>query len=496
MRRWRALSRQGKKVIELKQWRSYVPIYELAPRLGDDPSKFADYEVLLADYTMSVVKETTAFWENAERPTAKGLFVAIELRPGKQSRMWCEAVDGEIPAEVLSKLENRLAEVPAIDVKAPIALAVEFNLWGQEPETFPEIPKAWGQAAKESGRFLGVPDELFEVISPDDDAANPATGRPKLVQSVQDVLPPDLRMRSELHRWVFGEQADVLVCISEGLRTVGQREIGLGLRVHTTAEAETAQATMATIFADFHKLAARGQVVGPGDVTVFGPPEPFPSVVGGIAYAENNPASPWYPSGTLVGVMLRPDEAKLAYAAGVYRVLARIGAAVRYFPFPPFFDPRRATVVYPADAESLSARVPHARIEGLTITGSGIDHHVTISVPRTSLGACAELVAAAPVRKVFAIRADPAVDADGWFVWRPGQRLRFATRPPGSSGNKICLWNAVIGSGTAKNTIGLFEDGITMVLTEELWRAMATALRTGGEFRCADGATEVRLVWR
>jgi hypothetical protein len=27
----------------------------------------------------------------------------------------------------------------------------------------------------------------------------------------------------------------------------------------------------------------------------------------------------------------------------------------------------------------------------------------------------------------------------------------------------------------------------------DAWRALATALRTGGEFRCADGATEVRL---
>jgi hypothetical protein len=399
---------------------------------------------------------------------------------------------------VLSKLEKRLAKVPAIDVKEPIALAVELNLWGHKPETFPVIPKAWSQAAKESKETepLRVPDELFKVIWPDDDAANPATGRPKPALSVQDVLPPGLRMRSDVHRWLFGEYTDVLVCVSDGLRGVGQREIGLGLRVYTTADAETAQATMALIFADFHRLAARGQVVGPGDVTVFGPPAPFASVVGGIAYAENNPASPWYPSGTLVGVMLRPDEAQVAHAAGVYRVLARIGAAVRYFPFPPFFDARRPTVAHPDDSESLSARVPHGRIEGLTITVPSTFDHVTISVPRASLGTCAEAVAAAPAGQVFAIRADPAVDADGWFVWSPGQREPVATTPPGSSCNKICLWNVTIGPGVSENTLKLFEDGITLLLTQDAWRALATALRTGGDFRCADGATEVRLVWR
>jgi hypothetical protein len=81
-------------------------------------------------------------------------------------------------------------------------------------------------------------------------------------------------------------------------------------------------------------------------------------------------------------------------------------------------------------------------------------------------------------------------------VWSPGQRQRFATTPPGSSGSKICLWNAMIGRGASENTIKLFEDGISLVLTEDAWRAMATALRTGGEFRCASGATEMRLVWR
>jgi hypothetical protein len=86
MSRRLSLSRQEKRVIELKQCRLYVPLYELDPRLGDNPSHFADYAESLADYTKSVVKETTAFWENAERPNAKGMFVAIGLKPGKQGR--------------------------------------------------------------------------------------------------------------------------------------------------------------------------------------------------------------------------------------------------------------------------------------------------------------------------------------------------------------------------------------------------------------------------
>ena len=55
------------------------------------------------------------------------------------------------------------------------------------------------------------------------------------------VLPVGLRMRSEVHRWTsFGVPADVLVCVSDGLRWVGQREIGLGLRLDATTDTETA----------------------------------------------------------------------------------------------------------------------------------------------------------------------------------------------------------------------------------------------------------------
>ena len=151
---------QEKKVVELNGIRLYLPDDTLRKRLGDDASP-------LSNYIKSLQKEAEAFWKKTDQPKAKGLFIAVGVKPGKKAKVWCDAIDGEIPADVLAKLEKRLSEVPAVAVKeGPIAFAVEIHLWGQKPEKFLELPKAWVEAAKKSKDPLMVPDGLFKVIWP------------------------------------------------------------------------------------------------------------------------------------------------------------------------------------------------------------------------------------------------------------------------------------------------------------------------------------------
>jgi hypothetical protein len=153
---------QETKVVDLNSIRLYLPNDALKQRLGGDASP-------LADYIKSLQKETAAFWNKTEKPKAKGLFVAVGVKPGKKARVWCEAVDGEIPAETLTELDKKLAEVPPVAVKqGPIAFAVEIKLWGQKPEKFPKMPKAWSEAAKKSEKPLMIPDGLFKVVWPDE----------------------------------------------------------------------------------------------------------------------------------------------------------------------------------------------------------------------------------------------------------------------------------------------------------------------------------------
>ena len=51
--------------------------------------------------------------------------------------------------------------------EGPIAFAVEIRLWGQRLGRFPEMPKAWVEAAKKSKEPLMVPDGLFKVVWPE-----------------------------------------------------------------------------------------------------------------------------------------------------------------------------------------------------------------------------------------------------------------------------------------------------------------------------------------
>ena len=145
-------------VIELKSVRLYLPNDILRQRLGNDAG-------LLPDYVAALHRRANSFLETAGRPAAKGILIAVGVRPNKKAKVWCDAIDGEIPGELLRELEQALGEMPAVEVKqGPIAFAIEAGLWRQTPGNFPGMPKAWVEASSAS---LMIPDELFKVIWPE-----------------------------------------------------------------------------------------------------------------------------------------------------------------------------------------------------------------------------------------------------------------------------------------------------------------------------------------
>src|SRR5262249_2112923 len=104
-----------------------------------------------------------------KQPKAKGLLIAVGIKSKKSTRVWCEAVEGEAPAELLQLLEKELTKVEAVDLlKGPAGFALEVNLFGGKPEKYPEFPQSWIEAAKKSKTMLLIPpDELFKTIWPD-----------------------------------------------------------------------------------------------------------------------------------------------------------------------------------------------------------------------------------------------------------------------------------------------------------------------------------------
>jgi tetratricopeptide (TPR) repeat protein len=146
-------------VIGIRQLRLYVPGPEMATRVGKDVMP-------LADYIKALTRAASAALEKEKLDKAKGLLIAVGIKPGKKSRVWCESVGGEIAEAVLRDLEKELAKVEPISVKnGAVAFGIEAMIRGQNVDDFPQFPRAWLEAAKTSNiRIIVPPDELFKVL--------------------------------------------------------------------------------------------------------------------------------------------------------------------------------------------------------------------------------------------------------------------------------------------------------------------------------------------
>jgi hypothetical protein len=148
-------------IVELNQVRLYVPIPQLRDRFGETEA--------LANYVKSLQRATATVLSKEEQLDAKGLLLAVGIKSKRNTRVWCQAVEGEVPTEVLQRLEMELAKVVGVDLKkGPAGFALEMNLSGQKPENYPQFPDLWLEAARNSPNVkLVPPDELFKKIWPD-----------------------------------------------------------------------------------------------------------------------------------------------------------------------------------------------------------------------------------------------------------------------------------------------------------------------------------------
>jgi hypothetical protein len=153
---------QDSKPAELNQLRLYIPIPQLEDRFGKDVKP-------LRNYIKALEKRASEILAKEKQPGAKGLLIAAGIKSKKNTRIWCQAVEGDIPEALLRKLEKELARVEAVDLKkGPAGFAMEVKLFGHKPEKYPEFPQSWEAAAKKSEtKLLVPPDDLFKIIWPD-----------------------------------------------------------------------------------------------------------------------------------------------------------------------------------------------------------------------------------------------------------------------------------------------------------------------------------------
>jgi hypothetical protein len=140
----------------------YVPTPEIETRFGADPKPLADYINALKARTESILS-------HAEPGTAHGLLVAVGLKANRRSKVWCQAVEGELPRAVLRTLEQELADIEPVALsRGPAALGLKFRLYGRTPKQFPEAPSRWVDAAQASrSKRIIPPDDVFGLLWPE-----------------------------------------------------------------------------------------------------------------------------------------------------------------------------------------------------------------------------------------------------------------------------------------------------------------------------------------
>lgn len=138
--------------------RLYLPDNLMVERMGNNVQP-------LVNYIKSLEKEIDRFWLTQPPPNAKGVLVAVGIKPGKKARAWCEAVEGTIPAATLRSFEQSLSKVATIDVqKGPIAFALNVELFDKHATKFPIVPKVWMDTGKNPKARGIVPDGPFKVL--------------------------------------------------------------------------------------------------------------------------------------------------------------------------------------------------------------------------------------------------------------------------------------------------------------------------------------------
>ncbi|HMG24473.1 MAG TPA: hypothetical protein VK607_24220, partial [Kofleriaceae bacterium] len=155
-----------------------------------------------------------------------------------------------------------------------------------------------------------------------------------------EVIPDQLAVEVYLHE--IASQQGAIACwtyVTDGLAAHGQTEIAFTLRHDPDDVSDVFPDDPLRLFATIHGLAATGQRVGAGGVTEFGEAMFFGHHV--LYAPAQGLAGVALPAACLAALLVTADELRAVRTFGAARVLARMGQAAAFYPFPPWADRRR-----------------------------------------------------------------------------------------------------------------------------------------------------------
>ncbi len=318
-------------------------------------------------------------------------------------------------------------------------------------------------------------------------------------QSVE-VIPGRLKVRIFLHEIEYEkENFSCWSYLTDGLVAQKQKEIIFTLRRNLDQKPEDYPRELLDLFATIFEYAERGQTVEAGQSTLFDEsgmggnrdfrgmgyvePQGFPGVeTGGVPL--------------LAGILLKNDEAQVAWDLGLTRVTALLGMKYRFYPCPTWSDLKRESVASLKAMEKSHlweiARVP-ARASYYEER-----NHVFLSVLPSTRESLQGYLNKLPPTQPLALRTQPDPRANACLVWPSGHDQPVAITPEGSDGSRKTGAFLAFIPGQDTNEIHTIEDGFFLYLTDSAWRKIREALLSGTDVFVpptrVDGAS-ISVVW-
>lgn len=295
---------------------------------------------------------------------------------------------------------------------------------------------------------------------------------------VNELVPGALSATVHSHKLSL-EQGDIPCWsyVSKGLEAVEHPEVVFTLRREVDEPEDAFPADPLQLFKSFHQLAGQGHRVGPGEFSELGGKRFFGHH---LVYARAQPLSDVVlPPGCLAALPVNDEELRAVREFGAIRVLARMGEAAKYYPFPPWAERGRAGLAFAgAFEESLLAKFPRCHSSVQVVMS---DNRVTARAARSQQPRLRQIVAARHGDDPFAMLTALDDTADSCLVWRPGQRDAYAIAPRGSKGARTCGCFLAFLHGRPEDGALRIEDGFVLELTTASWEALLRALSDGTE---------------
>jgi hypothetical protein len=310
----------------------------------------------------------------------------------------------------------------------------------------------------------------------------PTTSKDVFPQSIE-VIPGKLKVKIFLHEIKY--EKETILCwsyLTDGLMSLHQKEIIFTLRREKNQKPGDYPRDFLGFFVTVFHLAEEGHLVDLGDSTLFGEtgflghrdfrgigyvePQGFPGVeTGGVSL--------------LAGILLKEDEARIAWDLGLTRVIALLGMRYRYYPCLTWSDLKRESVASLSGMDK-SVLTKIARI-GVRASYYEEQSNIFLAVSSADRARLQKVLAELPPTQPLALRTQPDSRANACLVWRPGQDQTMAITPPNGDGSRKTGAFLAFVPGQDANEIRSTEDGFALLLTNNTWQKIREGLLSGSD---------------